>query len=205
MPKNELFDEVKDYLPQLRGRVDPEVDKILYIAFLRIYEYVNAKTRKISEASVKEIETRTQEVVTQTTQLVNNFVTKLITNKGQGNNPLEQLGIGTVTSVSATGNALFSISGSPITESGTFTFTLSTQAANRVFAGPTSGGAATPTFRTLVKEDINIPFKLTTSTAADPTVADYANDTWGIHRNTLSGDIFIVFNDAGTIKKLLLV
>lgn len=201
---SKVFDEVKGFLPQLRGMVDDRVDKALYIAFLRVYEYVNNKLAESSNATTKQIETRTKEIVTQTTELVNNFVTKLITNKGNGKNPLESLGVGTVTSISANGNILFTVGGSPITESGTFTFTLSNQAANKIFAGPTTGAAASPTFRALVKEDINIPFKLTTSTNADPTTTEYANQEWGLHKNTTSGDVTLAYNDGGIIKKILL-
>lgn len=48
-----------------------------------------------------------------------------------------------------------SVSGSPVTTSGTIglTLTLVNQNANLVFAGPTSGGAAGPTFRALVNAD----------------------------------------------------
>lgn len=50
--------------------------------------------------------------------------------------------------------AVFDISGSPVTGSGTLTATFDNQSANTVFAGPSSGGAATPTFRALVANDI---------------------------------------------------
>lgn len=64
-------------------------------------------------------------------------------------------GSGTVTSVSATvPAALLSVSGVPITTAGTIAIALVTQTANTIFAGPTSGGAATPTFRALVNADI---------------------------------------------------
>lgn len=63
-------------------------------------------------------------------------------------------GTGTVTSVAATVPSILAVAGSPITTSGTLAFTLATQAANLAFAGPTSGGAATPTFRALVAADI---------------------------------------------------
>ena len=62
-------------------------------------------------------------------------------------------GSGTVTSVAMTVPGFLSVSGSPITTSGTLAVTLATQSANTVFAGPTSGGAATPTFRSLVAAD----------------------------------------------------
>lgn len=64
-------------------------------------------------------------------------------------------GTGTVTSVAlALPVAVFTISGSPVTTSGTLTGSFSTQTANRFFAGPTSGGAATPTFRAIVTGDL---------------------------------------------------
>jgi len=64
-------------------------------------------------------------------------------------------GIGGVSSVGlALPASVFSVSGSPVTSSGTLTGTFATQSANTVFAGPTSGGAATPTVRALVGADI---------------------------------------------------
>jgi hypothetical protein len=63
-------------------------------------------------------------------------------------------GTGTVTSVTLTVPSILSVAGSPITTSGTLAVTLATQAANLVFAGPTSGGAAGPTFRALVSADL---------------------------------------------------
>lgn len=61
---------------------------------------------------------------------------------------------GTVTSVALTMPSIFSVAGSPITSSGTLAVTLATETANTVFAGPTTGGAAIPTFRALVAADI---------------------------------------------------
>jgi hypothetical protein len=64
-------------------------------------------------------------------------------------------GNGTVTSVAITApTSVFDISGSPVTESGTLALTFDSQSANTVFAGPSSGGATTPTFRALVAGDI---------------------------------------------------
>lgn len=62
-------------------------------------------------------------------------------------------GTGTVTSVAQTVPAEFSIAGSPITTSGTLAITKATQAANLVWAGPTTGAAAQPTFRALGSAD----------------------------------------------------
>jgi hypothetical protein len=64
---------------------------------------------------------------------------------------------GTVTSVALTVPGVIfvsPVSGSPITTSGTLALTLATQTANRVLAGPTTGAAATPTFRALVLADL---------------------------------------------------
>lgn len=59
-----------------------------------------------------------------------------------------------VTSVAlALPGSTFSISGSPVTTTGTLTGSFVNQNANLVFAGPTSGGAATPTWRALVNAD----------------------------------------------------
>jgi hypothetical protein len=50
--------------------------------------------------------------------------------------------------------SLFSVSGSPVTSSGTLTGDLIAQSANKVFSGPTTGSDAVPTFRSLVSGDI---------------------------------------------------
>jgi len=62
-------------------------------------------------------------------------------------------GGGSVTSVGLSLPSIFSVSGSPVTTSGTLTGSLANQTANTIFAGPTSGGAAAPTFRALVAND----------------------------------------------------
>jgi len=67
---------------------------------------------------------------------------------------------GTVTSVGfadASTTSIYTITGSPVTTSGTLTQTLTTQTANTVFAGPASGGAAQPTFRALTSADLPAP------------------------------------------------
>ena len=70
-------------------------------------------------------------------------------------NAISSFGVGTVTSVALSlPTSIFDVSGSPVTSSGTLSATLDTQTANYVWAGPTSGGAATPAFRALVAGDI---------------------------------------------------
>ncbi len=61
---------------------------------------------------------------------------------------------GTVTSVALTVPAEFSVSGSPITTSGTLAITKANENANLVWAGPQSGAAAAPTFRSLIEADV---------------------------------------------------
>lgn len=62
---------------------------------------------------------------------------------------LSAVGSGSVTSVGLSAPSIFSVSGSPVTGSGTLTLTLATETANTFFAGPTSGAAAAPTFRVI--------------------------------------------------------
>ena len=49
---------------------------------------------------------------------------------------------------------MFSVSGSPVTASGTLTATLASETANLVLAGPSSGSPAAPTFRALALGDL---------------------------------------------------
>ena len=63
-------------------------------------------------------------------------------------------GAGTVTSVGLSLPNIFSVSGTPVSSSGTLTGTFATQSANTIFSGPTTGSATTPTFRSLVAADI---------------------------------------------------
>jgi len=72
---------------------------------------------------------------------------------------LANLGItstpGTVTSVALQlPSSIFSVGGSPVTTTGSLIGTLTNQSANKVWAGPTTGSAAAPTFRSLVAADI---------------------------------------------------
>jgi hypothetical protein len=62
--------------------------------------------------------------------------------------------VGTVESVALSLPSIFSVTGSPVTTSGTLSATLATQTANTIFSGPSSGSAAAPTFRSLVGDDI---------------------------------------------------
>jgi hypothetical protein len=63
-------------------------------------------------------------------------------------------GVGTVTSVALSAPAEFTVSGSPVTASGTLALAKAAQSANVVWAGPLTGAAAAPAFRTLDPRDL---------------------------------------------------
>jgi hypothetical protein len=65
-------------------------------------------------------------------------------------------GTGTVTSVGLAMPSMFSITGSPVTGSGTLTAALTSETANQVFASP-NGSSGTPGFRALVGADLPAP------------------------------------------------
>lgn len=89
---------------------------------------------------------------------VNTYDGKLYLKKNVGGSEsiidITAAGGATVTSVGLSLPSIFAVSGSPVTASGTLTGALATQAANKVFAGPTTGSGAAPTFRALVAADI---------------------------------------------------
>jgi len=79
------------------------------------------------------------------------------------------LAYGSVSSVALSLPSIMTVSGSPVTSSGTLTGTLTTQAVNAIFAGPSSGSAAAPTFRSLTTADIPTLNQNTTGTASNVT------------------------------------
>lgn len=80
-----------------------------------------------------------------------------------------------VTSVALTlPSSLFSVTGSPVTTTGTLAGSLLTQTANTIFAGPSSGGATTPTFRALTLTDLATALQLYTENPSAPTAPSAA-------------------------------
>lgn len=87
------------------------------------------------------------------------------------------LGAGTVTSVGLSlPGSLFSVTGSPVTNTGTLTASLASQAANQIFASP-NGAAGAPTFRGLVPADF----------ATLPTISSWAAAASSINFNGQKG------------------
>jgi hypothetical protein len=107
-------------------------------------------------------------------------------------------GSGSVTSVGLSlPAAIFSISNSPVTSSGTLTGSLVNQSANAVFAGPTSGNA-NPTFRALVASDIPaLPYDAAGSVAAHAALTDTA------HGMTVYGADFVTAATASAARTKL--
>lgn len=78
-------------------------------------------------------------------------------------------GGGGVTSVGLSMPSIFSVSGSPVTSSGSLTTTLNNQVQKTFFAGPTSGSDATPAFRVIAAADVPTLNQNTTGTSANIT------------------------------------
>lgn len=84
---------------------------------------------------------------------------KVLTNNGTDTISWTTAGSGGgVSSVALSLPNIFTVSGSPVTTSGTLTGTLANESANLVFVGPGTGSPAPPTFRALTSADLpNIP------------------------------------------------
>ena len=110
-------------------------------------------------------------------------------------------GGGTVTSVALSLPSIFTVSGSPVTSSGTLTGSLATQSANLVFAGPSSGSAATPTFRSLVAADIPaLSYAPTTGSTSITTLGTITTGTWN---GSVLGAAYGGTGEAGTLTGIL--
>lgn len=97
--------------------------------------------------------------IANTTVTAGTYTYATLTVNAQGQLTSASSGVSPVTSVALSAPSIFTVSGSPVTGTGTLTFTSNAQSANTVYAGPTTGVAAVPTFRGLVIADLptNIP------------------------------------------------
>lgn len=105
-------------------------------------------------------------------------------------------GAGTVTSVALSAPVEFSVSGSPVTTSGTITISKANQSANTVYAGPASGSAAAPTFRALVVNDLPKGFNITNISDANYSIS--ATDDFIIFSNVITANRTITLPTAAT-------
>jgi hypothetical protein len=76
---------------------------------------------------------------------------------------------GSVTSVALTAPNIFSVTGSPITTTGTLALSLVAQSAKTFFAGPVSTGSAAPSFRAIDPTDL--PTNITSNTSGNAATA----------------------------------
>ncbi len=113
-------------------------------------------------------------------------------------------GVGSVTSVGQTVPVEFNVSGSPVTGSGTLAITKANESANTVWAGPTSGGAAQPTFRALVAADIpTAGGSVTSVTATSPiTVSPSPITSTGIISHAASGVSANTYGDSTNVPQI---
>jgi len=124
---------------------------------------------------------------------------------------------GTVTSVGLTAPNIFSVSGSPVTGSGSLTLTFTTQLANTFFKGPNSGGAALPVFGLIVPADLAsadaitngqttvVSLKgggLTVTNSATGSFVRILNDSI-LSSNAVTGNLFYQTNDSVQITNRL--
>jgi hypothetical protein len=114
-------------------------------------------------------------------------------------------GFGTVSSVALAVPAEWTVSGSPITGSGTITISEATQTANTVYAGPTSGGAAAPGFRALVDADIPNLGTLATGLTASRCVETDGSGLLTVAASTCSTTSGTVTSVAMTVPSILSV
>lgn len=102
---------------------------------------------------------------------------------------LTATGTGTVTDFTAGDlSPLFTTSVATSTATPDLTFSLSTQAANKVFAGPSTGADAAPTFRSIVAGDVPTLNQNTTGSAASFT-GSLSGDVTGTQGATVVGKI----------------
>ena len=112
---------------------------------------------------------------------------------------------GTVTSVGLSLPSILSVSGSPVTSSGTLSASLANQNANLVFAGPASGSAAAPTFRALVADDVPTLNQNTTGTASNVTgTVAVANGGTGTTTGSITGTGALTFTAGGANQNITL-
>lgn len=107
-------------------------------------------------------------------------------------------GGGTVTSVGLSLPSIFTVSGSPVTSSGTLTGTLATQVKNSIFAGPSTGVDATPTFRSLVDDDI--PNVLTVSKISNLTSNGFVKTSAGDGTLSVDTNTYLTANQTITLS-----
>jgi hypothetical protein len=105
--------------------------------------------------------------------------------------------VGTVTNFSAGDlSPLFTTTEATTTSTPALSFTAVNQTANRVFAGPTTGSAAAPTFRALVAADI--PAGSTSYIQNQTSIAQPTSNFWVSGTGSISGGQPLIFTSIGS-------
>ena len=108
-------------------------------------------------------------------------------------------GSGTVTSVGLALPSIFSVTGSPVTTSGTLTGSLVNQTSSTFFAGPSAGVAATPTFRIITGNDLSgILVNGTNTTVTNNGATIQVNGNAGTVTTFSAGDLDPLFSTTET-------
>lgn len=129
---------VKDFIPRPEGSAPDSDEHLAWLDTLRDRQCIDYQLVVSSVSSVDE---------TYLFSVSQNATRKVtVSNLGRF--------YGTVSSVALAMPSIFSVSGSPVTGKGTITASLVNQTSNVVFAGPSSGASAAPTFRSLVTADL---------------------------------------------------
>ena len=111
-------------------------------------------------------------------------------------------GTGTVVSVGLALPTDFTVTGSPVTTSGTLTGAWAAQNANLVLSGPSSGTAATPTFRSLTNLDIPsaLSGKVITGSTINSTTIGAISPSSGVFTTVDATDVTASLVDATNLE-----
>jgi hypothetical protein len=108
-------------------------------------------------------------------------------------------GGGSVTSVGISMPSMFTVTGSPVTDAGSFTVSLASQSANQVFVSP-NGSSGTPGYRALVSADIPTILNALTSASALATVGTITSGVWN---GSVLAPAYGGSGEAGTVTGIL--
>ena len=105
---------------------------------------------------------------------------------------------GSVTSVALSMPSIFSVTGSPVTTTGTLTASLNTQANNAVLAGPSTGGPSVPTFRTLglAQNDLN---DVVITSATNGQILSYNSSNYWVNTTVGTASYSVNVGPSGTV------
>lgn len=129
--------EVDKLIPDLRGLVDQQAEQRIHDAFNRVYEFFERKLSIAQQENNKLLQQQASDF-RKTSDLVNGIFATPLIGSTSAPNPLQSIGVGngTVTSISSnSASSGFALTGGPITQTGTITFSISSAANARTTLG----------------------------------------------------------------------